>query len=338
MRKGLNPHKDKPQEQSDFVHQVILPVFIPNQEGYFKDSFRILQICLESLFKTAHNKTFISIINNGSCKEIKEYLDQLFISQKIHEVIHTANIGKLNSVVKGLVGNNIELVTIADSDVFFLENWQRETVKIFNAFPKAGVVGIVPQFRNFSHSCGNLIFENLFSKKLKFTEVKNPEAMEKFFHSIWGDASFNPAHLKWNLTIENEKSIAVVGSGHFVATYRKAIFDETKTYFGYKMGVDTELYLDEIPLKKGLWRLTTNDNYAYHMGNAFEDWMQEILDKITSNTAKNEMVLEVSEVRNCSKISYFIKNKLFIKFFNKKPLRRFFYKIKGLPKHEIDHY
>ena len=98
----------------------------------------------------------------------------------------------------------------------------------------------------------NLIFENLFSNKLKFTEVTNPEALKKFFHSIWGEGSYNPVHLKWNLTIENKNGIAVVGSGHFVATYRKTIFNETKTYFGYKMGADTELYLDEMPLKKGL--------------------------------------------------------------------------------------
>ena len=338
MRKGLNPHKDKPQEQSEFVHQIIIPVYIPNQEEYFKDSYGVLQICLESLFKTVHKKTFISVINNGSCNEVKEYLDGLFISKKIHEVIHTTNIGKLNSIVKGLVGNNIELVTIADSDVFFLENWQQQTVKTFNAFPKTGVVGIVPQLRNFSHLCGNLIFENLFSKKLKFTEVTNPEALKRFFRSIWGEDSYNPAHLKWNLTIENDKNIAVVGSGHFVATYRKAIFNETKTYFGYKMGVDTEQYLDEIPLKKGLWRLTTNDNYAYHMGNAFEDWMQESLDKITAADSKSETLLEVPEVKDISKMHYFIKNKLFIKFFNKKHLRRIFYKMKGLPKDEINKY
>lgn len=338
MRKGLNPHKDKPQEKSEFFHQVIIPVYIPNQEEYFKDSFRILQICLESLFKTAHSKTFISIINNGSSPAIKDYLDGLFASQKIHEVIHTVNIGKLNSIIKGLVGNNIELVTIADSDVFFLENWQQETVKTFNAFPKAGVVGIVPQFRTFSYLCGNLILKNFFSKKLKFTKVTNPEAIDKFFQSIWGEESYNLAHLKWNLTIENKKSIAVVGAGHFVATYRKPIFKETKTYFGYKMGANTEKYLDEMPIKKGLWRLTTNDNFAYHMGNAYEEWMQETLNKIAENNLKPEVLLAFPELKNSSKIDYFINNRLFMKLFDKKIVRRYFYKIKGLPKDEINNY
>jgi hypothetical protein len=163
--------------------------------------------------------------------------------------------------------------------------------------------------------------------------------MKRFLHSIWGEAIYNAAHLKWNLTIESEKSTAIVGSGHFVATYRKVIFDQTQTYFEYKMGVDTELYLDEIPLKKGLWRLTTHDNYAYHMGNVFEDWIQETLEGIGgNNTSKNQTLFEISEIKNCSKIGYFIKNRLFIKFFNKKPIRKLFYKMKGLPKDEIAKY
>jgi hypothetical protein len=331
MRKGLNPQKDKPQDKFEYTHQVIIPVYIPNQEGYFKDSFRIFKICLESLFKTTHDKTFISVINNGSSKEIQDYLDELFITQKIHEVIHTANIGKLNSIVKGLVGNNIELVTIADSDVFFLDNWQQETVKIFNAFPKAGVVGIVPQFRNFSYLCGNLLFENLFSKKLKFSPIKNVEALKKFYFSVgWGE-DYNKDYLKLMLTIERNSQTAVVGSGHFVATYKKEIFKEISSYIGYKLGGESERYLDELLLKFGLWRLTTYDNFAYHMGNVYEEWMSETL-----NSFKNEPVGILSLTNRISlktenKLLFYIKNVLFIKFFNKRKYRRMFYSFKGMP-------
>ena len=86
--------------------------------------------------------------------------------------------------------------------------------------------------------------------------------------------------------------------------------------------------IDELPLKKGLWRMTSNDNYAYHMGNTFEEWMQETLDGMPANDVKNEFLLTYPEIKNSSKIDYFIKNRLFIKLFNKKRLRRFFYKIK----------
>jgi len=338
MRQGHNPHKDLIIEEAFYNHQVVLPVYIPNQEGYFKDSFRILQLCVESILKTVHLKTFITIVNNGSCSEVRDYLDKLFANKKIHEIIHTDNIGKLNAILKGLSGNNIELVTIADSDVMFLENWQSETVKVYNNFPKAGVVGIVPQFRNFSHLCGNIIFENFFSNKLKFTPVKNPEALKKFNASIGANDLYNKAYLRWNLTIEKDTFQAIVGSGHFVATYKRALFSHLKTYLTFKLGGDSERYLDELPLKKGLWRMTSNDNYAYHMGNTYEEWMQETLDEMAANDIKQEFLLAYPEIRNSKKIDYFIKNRLFIKLFNKKRIRRFFYKIKGLPKHEINSY
>lgn len=104
------------------------------------------------------------------------------------------------------------------------------------------------------------------------------------------------------------------------------------------MGADTEAYLDDLALRKGLWRLTTNDNYAYHMGNAFEDWMQETLKKMTPDNLSPETLLTLHNVKKVNWINYFIKNLLFTKLFEKKVVRRFFYKIKGLPKHEINDY
>ena len=135
MRIGFNPYKDQPQESSEYLHQIIIPVFIPNHEGYFADSLRILKLCLESLFATTHSKTYITIVNNGSDAVVVNYLDSLLQAQKIHELIHTTNIGKVNAILKGIVGNNIELVTITDSDVLFLSNWQQETDKIFKTIP-----------------------------------------------------------------------------------------------------------------------------------------------------------------------------------------------------------
>ena len=67
MRVGFNPHKDQEESISEYFHQVIVPVYIPNFEGYFKDSFIIFKLCLQSIFDTTHNKTFITIVNNGSC-------------------------------------------------------------------------------------------------------------------------------------------------------------------------------------------------------------------------------------------------------------------------------
>jgi hypothetical protein len=50
MRVGFNPHKTK-YRKVDYFHQVIIPVYIPNQEGILSDSFEILMLCFDSLSK-----------------------------------------------------------------------------------------------------------------------------------------------------------------------------------------------------------------------------------------------------------------------------------------------
>nr|WP_315149655.1 glycosyltransferase family A protein [uncultured Flavobacterium sp.] len=336
MRIGFNPHKDQPQDQSEYLHQIVIPVYIPNQEGYFKDSLNILQLCLESLFATIHNKTFVTIVNNGSGDFVKNYLDKLFELRKIHELIHTENIGKLNAILKGLAGNNIELVTISDADVLFLPHWQYETVKIFAAVPKAGVVGIVPQFKTYEANCGNVLFDNLFNKKLKFIPVKNPNALIRFYDSIGWDRNYNQDYLKYNLGFQVNLDLNVlIGSGHFVATYKKDMFQEVTTYLGYKLGGTSEGYLDKAPLKKGYWRLTTYDNYACHMGNTLEDWM-----KIKYQEEKNKKIssCNFSNSKSVNSISYFVKNRLFVKFISIKWAIKLFLKYKKMPSEMIQKY
>lgn len=339
MRTGSNPNKDKTLETSPYTHQVIIPVYIPNQEGYFKDSFRILKLCLESLLKTIHNKTFITVINNGSSHEVIAYLDKIYLESKIHELVHTENIGKLNAIIKGLVGNNMELVTISDADVLFLPNWQLETMKVFYEVPKAGVVGIVPQFKMFEAYCGNIIFDNLFNKKLKFLPVKNPVALKKFYNSIGWDTNYNQDYLKYNLGLEiNTELNALIGSGHFVATYKKDIFNKITSYIGYKLGGVSETYLDKAPLKKGYWRLTTQDNFAYHMGNTFEDWLDADVTIQNTRNMQKSVFLNFQKNRNTNKVIYFLKNRFFVKFISIPFLYRLFLKWKSLPKAMVKRY
>lgn len=336
MRLGHNPQKNKPQQQSNYHHQVVMPVYIPNAEGYFRDSFKILQRCLDSLFKTCHHQTFITVVNNGSALFIKEYLDFLLASQKIHELIHTENIGKLNAILKGIVGNNIPLVTIADADVLFLPNWQNKTLKVFKALPKVGVVGIVPQFKMYECHCGNILLSTLFDPRCRFIPVKNPEALINFYVSLGWVSDYNEDYLKSNLAINVKENLSVlVGSGHFVATYKKDIFEQVQSFNPYKMGGNSEGYLDQLLLQKDYWRLTTQDNYAYHMGNVFENWMEEI--DFSAAINKFEPV-EIFTQKKINKLSYFIKNRLFVKIFSSSFTNKIFLRMKKLPPSFIEKY
>jgi glycosyl transferase family 2 len=328
MRVGLNPHKDLAIKDADYHHQIIIPVYIPHNDGYFKDSFRVFKCCLNSVFNTTHSKTFITVVNNGSSAEVKEYLNNLFEKSQIHEVIHTHNIGKLNAILKGLAGNNFELVTVTDADVLFLSGWQSETNAIFQKVPKAGVVGLSPQIKMYKAHCGNVIFDNLFSKDLRFVPLSNPEAMKKFYSSIGWNNDYNSDYLKYILAIEKRGQKALVGSGHFVATYKKDIFDEITSYLGYKLGGDSEDYLDRMQLKKDYWRLTTFENFAYHMGNVYEDWMSQVVfhepsQEIPDNFAKR---------RPISKAAFFLKNTVLPKIMSFNIISVIFYRWKKLPK------
>ena len=336
MRVGYNPYKDQKNDESKYIHQVIIPVYIPNHEAYFKDSFAILKLCLESLFATIHKKSFITIANNGSDKIVSDYLDALLRQNKIQELIHTENIGKLNAILKGLVGNAIELVTISDSDVLFLPNWQAETVKVFTHIPNAGVVGIVPQFKMYEANCGNVIFDNLFNKKLQFVPVKNREALIRFYDSLGWDRNYNQDYLQYALGLELTPDLKVlIGAGHFVATYKKDMFKELVSYIGYKMGGNSEGYLDQLPLHKNYWRLTTQDNYAYHMGNTLENWMGiTTVEKTTDENLDSNFSINKKE----NELLHFIKNKIFIKFISFKWSIKLFLKYKKLPKSMIENY
>jgi hypothetical protein len=339
MRIGFNPNKDKIQEPHDFFHQVIVPVYIPNQEGYFKDSLKILDFCLESLFRTSHKQTFFTIVNNGSCTDVIAYLNVLHQENKIHELIHADNIGKLNAVLKGIIGHQFKLVTITDADVLFLNDWQKATYQVFDAFPKAGAVCPTPSSKSFNDKTFNILFEKLFSKNLFFSEVINPLALEAFAHSIGNTSFYKKVHLQKYLVVASETVKAVVGAGHFVATYRFEVFKKVKfTYSEFALGGDSEnILLDRPVIENGLWRLSTLDNYAYHMGNVFEGWMPEVMYKIKSNNAMLTFEFKKS-IKVENKYFYWIKNDLFSKLFYKKTIRRWFLHYKGLKKDEARNY
>jgi len=70
------------------------------------------------------------------------------------------------------------LVTIADSDVFFKQNWQHEVEEIFNNFNYAGMVSPVPSSKAFNSFTNANWFYGVFKGKLKFEKVK--ELAEKY--------------------------------------------------------------------------------------------------------------------------------------------------------------
>ena len=108
----------------------------------------------------------------------------------------------------------------------------------------------------------------------------------------------------------------------FFDTYKGDIFESIKKFSNYKLGGDIEFQIDKFALKKGYWRLTTLDNFAYHMGNTVENWMETEI-QLLKNSNPVETISFPKRIK-ISKFKYFIENKLFQKIFNKKWVRKFY--------------
>ncbi|MDN3618942.1 glycosyltransferase [Polaribacter undariae] len=332
MRIGTNPQRNIKREIKGYNHRIIVPVYIPNMDGYYKDSFDILKVCIDTLLATISKDSAITVVNNGSCKEVIGYLNELFIENKIQDLIHTQKIGKLNSIIKALKSSSEPLITITDADVYFKPNWLSKTMDIFKNFSKAGVVGIVPQFKQFENLGYNVIYDNLLNSNIKFTKVNNPEGLTSFYKSIGWDNTYNKDYLKYNLTIKSNIDTnlkAVIGCGHFVATYKRELFDVDIRFTDYLLGGSSEGdYLDKPCVKKDFWRLTTNGNYASHMGNILESWMKDKIDYSLQDEINIDLSKDTNEIVKDKNFYFLLKTKLMRLFY--KRFKSKFYKKWGL--------
>ncbi|MCF7568957.1 glycosyltransferase family 2 protein [Sabulilitoribacter arenilitoris] len=339
MRKGNNPSNEEKVENGGGFHRAIIPVCIPHEKDYFKDAFEIFTYCLFSLKKTSSSNIGISVISNGSSDSINEKLLTLYKANHFDElIIERKGIGKINSILKALRTAEEQLITITDADVLFDNGWEDAVIQVFKNFPKAGAVCPVPVFRKQFQLTSNIWFRFLFSKKLKFSPVVNPEAMTQFAKSIgwpWLDKKYKDVIA--TLELKKDK-IAVVGCSHFVATYKREVFLEMPNINSdFKIRGNSELlYTDQPVLKRGGYRLSTYDNYAYHMGNVLEDWIVDKF-KILKDSIKNDQNLKLKELKKPYINPLFI-DKIFKFLISINIFKRSVLKNKGLTKKQIKNF
>ena len=345
MRIGFNPIKDNYSLEVDNYHRIIVPVYIPHFEGYFKDTFEVFQLCIESLLLTIHEKSRITIYNNNCHPDVKKYIDEKFReSALIDQVFHSKeNLGKVNAILAATKGNLEPLITITDADVLFKQGWQSAVEQTFIAFPEAGTISPVPSSKVYKLCTSNNWYYGFFKGKLAFENVQDPEAMHQFDLSLGNkELMYKPIHLKKYLVLTNKQNTAkaVMGCGHFVATLKREVFDKgsnSPAFIKIVGGVETA-FIDSPNEKLGLLRLATLKNYAYHMGNCTENWMLQEFESLKSTNAhlaqykSNQFVY--STVSSFGKIF----GSKFGLLLNKKRINIFFLLKLGLDKKEAQQY
>lgn len=336
MRIGTNPVKKNYEVTVENYHRVVIPVYIPDFEGYFKETFDIFKMCLESLLLTVHEKTRITIYNNDSHSNVKDYIDEQYEKHDfIDQVFHSkANLGKVNAILAAVKGNLEPLITITDADVLFKKNWQQEVERLFLSFPEAGMISPVPSSKAFNMFTANNWGKFFFSGKIRFEDVLDPLGLELFDKSLGRKKPlYNPIHLEKYLTIEaKDGTKACMGCGHFVATLRREVFDRgsnSPAFIKIVGGVENK-FIDKPNEKLGFLRLATLGNYAFHMGNTKELWMEKELSSLEKLTGLNQLINEsIPNVKAVSNLQYYL-GKFLMYCISNKTIKKLIFRYLGM--------
>lgn len=323
MRLGNNPQKKDFKIEMKSNHRIVMVVFIPELSGYYKSMFEVVKLAIASLVKTIPSTSRITIVDNGSCEEIQAYLIDLFQKKQIDSLqLLQENVGKIDALIGAARTVREPIITLTDCDILFKANWVKETINVFNSFENVASVSPIPirwNFNYYTYSTQLAILKG--NLKLNFEPIKeNFEEYNKFLRSInWGDGEKDDMR-PWPVVFSNAVK-AIVGSDHQVLTVRRDVLfnNSPKAPSFIKVGSQSEEnYIDYAIDSSGGLRLSTYHFYAFHMGNAVEDWMNEINNVEIDNEMTNLMLKP--------ELKYQVKNDLVFRI--RKKIIKLFFKIK----------
>ena len=280
MRIGSNPQKSERKIILTTHHRIVIVVYIPNEEGFYKESFDVFKICLNSLVSTINPSAAITVVNNGSHKKVSDFLNFYLEEKKIDTLIsHSTNIGKIDALIGAAKGSREKYITLTDADILFTTDWQEKVEEVFLNFSNVGSVSPIPVREGLFFGTSSVL-KQILLRKVKFKSMSIPEnfnAYNRYLESINWDLEIKEDN-KWNV-IENNNCKANIGSGHQVLTInRDVLFTTVPTNPSLTLvgGTSENNYVDFPIDKANKLRLATYNNYAYHMGNKLENWMVDL--------------------------------------------------------------
>lgn len=292
MRIGMNPQKEERKITMITHHRIVIVVYIPNEEGFYEKSFDVFKTCLDSIILTINNNAAITVVNNGSLEKVSTFLNLYLKEKKIDTLIsHNTNIGKIDAQIGAARASREKYITLTDADILFVKGWQEKVEEVFAAFKNVGSVSPIP-VRTGLYAGTSSVLKQILLRNLKFKFIPIPENLEnynKFLSSINWDLDTDE-NKKWPV-IESRGVKAIIGSAHQVLTIDRDVLFMTSpsnpslTLVG---GNSEHNYVDEPIDKAGKLRIATFNNYAFHIGNVLESWMNEVhRNNLISKTIKS---------------------------------------------------
>ena len=288
-RYGMNPARNKNISYAPSRVTAAMMTYIPNLEGYFTHRLEVLKLSLESLIKSLDGQTDIMVMNNGSCSQVKDYLDRQLKMGKIDYLIHSRRnlgvIGGFKILFNAVPG---EIIAYSDDDVLYYPGWLDAHLKILDSYPGTGMVSGAPVGFSSEHAV-TAIKDFIEAEQANLTLIEKPRVDE--WEESWAISTGRPAdeHLKAIKDIPNKHLIykgveAVQSAKHFQFITPKQVICEAFTPDWSGSLMDGLVALDESVDGLGYLRLTTPVRYARHIGNTISREIKMEAEKLGIDT------------------------------------------------------
>ena len=275
MRTGENPAKRIiPAFHPERVGVALL-VYIPEQSGYFEQSLQVLDLQIDSLRANTGQPFNLLVFDNGSCPEVKAELlkwqargrvDLLFSSSHNH-----GKAGAINWIFGSMTN---ELIVFSDSDVFFRQGWLEESLKIYSAFPKAGMIAAQPCFYDTLKGSGTAPAQLDPAEFERFDYAPGHKVVAEYVKGLgFGEKVVEKYLLKTLPAVRAKTSqvSAVLAASHMQFTIsREAARQIIPLPAEWALSPEEDLALDQKVDAAGFLHLSVLKPYVMHMGNNYD--------------------------------------------------------------------
>ena len=279
MRIGHNPLAGQvaPHSLNDIVLTCV--THLPNQSGYHAGRMEVIQTCLTSMREHADAPHSIAIWDNGSCPELREWLQDVF---KPDVLILSENIGKntARSMLFRMQHPN-SVIGFCDDDIYFYHDWLSPQLEILRRFPNVACVTGYPVRTAFRWGNVNTKAWASVNAKLEYGRFIPDEWERDFAVSIGRDIGDHTkstvADTDVKITYNGLQAYATSHHCQLLTTAKQmnrlAVFDN--------QAMASDRPFDEALDRIGL-RLATINRYTRHIGNVFHAELKKEIEAIRS--------------------------------------------------------
>lgn len=275
MKVGRNPLQLYPQARRPQQITLSMVVCIPFEAGYFEDSLDVLKLSLESLINHTDLPYDLMVFDNGSCSEVVTYLNSLRTQGRIqYLILSDRNLGKLgawNAMFQAAPG---EFIGYSDYDIFFYPEWLSAHQRIFDVFPRVGMVTGRPT-RSVSANR-----DATMRKTISLLEADTETRMERgrfISEDLLAEHAMSRGqapeiHAAATDEIEDVRVhrrgvTAFVNAGHFQFVTKKEVVSAVLPFESYLTAGGEITRFDSAIIEQEYLLLSTENRYVRHMGN-----------------------------------------------------------------------